>query len=315
MDHVIAVDLGGTNLRVGLVSADGKVERVGKIPSESKDKSERTLERTVALVEKVAAGADAIAGLALGVPGIVDREGVVHQSPHFPDWKSVAVGDYFRKKFPWPIVVDNDGHMIACGEAWKGAARGLENFILLALGTGVGGAICWKGEILRGDSGFAGEIGHMVIEMDGPACHCGSQGCFEMYVSATGIRRLVEEGREIDQRGREFLLEKTGGLEKLTIEKIYHLATEGDICAHSIFKRVGYYLGIGIASLVNVTGIETVIVGGGVSQAWDFFIEPAKQEIFERTYPETARRIKILQAGLGDEAGLIGGAAAIFQKM
>ncbi len=314
MSSIIAVDLGGTHLRVGVVSAEGEVQFVQKFPAGSKRKTNEILqeiaEKIVGVGSKI--GWKQVSGLALGVPGIVEtRTGTVYRSPHFPDWKSVPVGDYFREKFSTFVVVDNDAHMAARGEGWRGAAQNKQNFLLLTLGTGVGGAIVWQGKVVSGDSGFAGEFGHLVIETEGPDCNCGSQGCFEMYVSATGIRRLIEEGREIDPGGREALLEKTGGLEKMTVEEIYHLAAEGDICAHSIFKRVGYYLGIGIASLVNVTGIETVVIGGGVAQAWDFFIEPAKKELAERTYAETARRVQILRAELGDNAGLIGGAAAI----
>ena len=314
MGLTISVDLGGTSLRVGLVSAGGEVVRVEKVPSGARDPWEVTLGRIAELIEKVAAGSNKISGLALGVPGIVDRQGVVHSSPHFPDWKEVDVGAWFRKRFPWPVIVDNDAHMIARGEQWKGAGEGIENFIILTLGTGVGGAIVWKNGVVSGDSGFAGELGHMVIETEGPACNCGSQGCFEMYVSATGILHWLETGDRLDPVGRGKLLERFGGIGRITVDQIYDAAREGDITAHALFRRMGYFLGIGIASLVNVTGIETMILGGGVSQAWDFFIEPAKKELAERTYAETSARVQILKAQLGEEAGLIGGAVALLKE-
>jgi glucokinase len=311
---VIAVDLGGTNLRVGLVSSMGKVEAVEKIPSLAKQKTEDCLGQIAGSIQKIleTINAKEVKGIALGIPGIVEQKtGVVYRSPHFPDWKSVEVRSFFEKKFKLPIKIDNDAHMIARGEGWKGAAQGLKNFLMFTLGTGIGGAIFIKGDVLYGDSGFAAEVGHIVIEREGRLCGCGSKGCWETYASATG----VIQGIELDKRqnsNRALFLEKVGKLGMLTVAKVYDLAKEGDLYAHQVFQRLGYHLGIGIASIVNVTGIETIILGGGVSQSWDFFIEPTQKELRERTYKETAHRIKIKQATLGEEAGLLGGAASFF---
>ncbi|MBI2982064.1 MAG: ROK family protein, partial [Deltaproteobacteria bacterium] len=209
------------------------------------------------------------------------------------------------------VVVDNDCHMIARGEAWKGAGKTLRNFMLLTLGTGIGGAIYWKGEILSGDSGFGGEVGHMVVQAEGGrSCECGSRGCFEMYASSAGVLHGIEKESDGGEDKRRFL-DQIGGISRVTIDKIYDAAKEGDIFAHSVFQKMGTALGVGIASLVNVTGIETVILGGGVSGAFDFFIDPLKEELARRTYRETAARVTIKRATLGDEAGLLGGARTI----
>ncbi|MBI2082807.1 MAG: ROK family protein [Deltaproteobacteria bacterium] len=313
MNHAIAVDLGGTNLRVGLVSPEGEILFQDKVPSPSKLKTQESLEEIASVIQKVieAGGRKKIAGIALGIPGIVDiKKGVIYQAPHFPNWKNLEIRSFFGKRFSTKVVVDNDCHMIARGEAWKGAGKGLESFMLLTLGTGIGGGIYWKGEILSGDSGFGGEVGHIVIETEGRRCDCGSRGCLEMYASATGILHEIEKDTDGGENRRRFL-EKIGGISKVTVEKIYHAAQEGDIYAHSLFQKLGKYLGIGIASLVNAIGIETVILGGGVSGAFDFFVDPLKEELARRTYKETARRVKILRAALGDEAGLLGGARSI----
>lgn len=318
MHHAIAIDLGGTNLRAGLVTQEGKILNQEKVPAPSRLKIQESLEQIAAVIEKIRGAAQdkEIAGIALGIPGIVDiKKGIIYQAPHFPNWKNLEIRSCLEKKFATKVFVDNDCHMIARGEAWKGAGKGLENFMLLTLGTGIGGAIFWKGEILSGDSGFGGELGHIVIQAEGGRpCECGSRGCFEMYASSSGILYGIENDGD-GAHNREQFLDRVGGVSKVTAEKLYEAAKEGDIFAHSVFKRMGTSLGIGVASLVNVTGIETIILGGGLSGAWDFFIEPLKEELARRTFREAAARVKMKRALLGDEAGLLGGTRAILTAM
>lgn len=317
-NYVIAVDLGGTHLRIGAVREDGTVEEREKQNSESRSGSQEVLGRVAqgvrAMADKIQARKGKIAGVALGFPGIVDSEkGVVHQSPHFRDWKDLEVLSYFKKELPWPVVVDNDANLAALGEGWKGAGQGLKNFVMLTFGTGVGGGIVVDGKLLHGDRGFAGEVGHICIESEGPECACGSHGCLEIFVSSTGILKLVETSDHAE--GRDQLLARFGRpVERLTVKDLYEAALDGDIFANRTFKRMGRYLGIGIASLTNTLGIENFILGGGVAQAWDFFIEPAKKELAERTYGETAGAVQIKKALLGDDAALVGGASAFFKK-
>jgi glucokinase len=316
--YVIAVDLGGTNLRVGAVREDGSVEEKEKYDSEARSGSKAVLGRVAQAVKRIAGKIELrkgdVRGVALGFPGIVDgTKGIVYQSPHFPDWKHLDLLTYFKKELPWPIVVDNDANMAARGEGWKGAGQGLKNFVMLTFGTGLGGGIMAEGEILHGDRGFAGEIGHLGIEPEGHRCACGSRGCLEMYVSAQGILKSVETTD--DPAGRDRLLARIGkSLEKLTVQDLHEAALDGDIFANITFKKMGRYLGIGIASLTNTLGIETFLIGGGIAQAWDFFIEAAKKELADRTYREIANRVQIKKAMLGDNAGLIGGGAALFKR-
>lgn len=310
------MDLGGTNLRVAAVREDGSVLERERGDSDARSGSRAVLLRTLQAIrktaEKIESKEGTIRGVSLGFPGIVDQDrGIVHQSPHFPDWKDLDLFSFFKKELPWPVVADNDANMAALGEAWKGAGRDLKNFVMLTFGTGVGGGIIIDRKIFHGDRGFAGEVGHIVIQPEGHRCACGSPGCLQMYVASQGILKLVEDSNDSD--GRERLLKKFGGnLARLTVRNLHEAALDGDIFANVAFKKMGYYLGIGLATLVNTMGIETFILGGGISQAWDFFIEPAKKELGERTYREVASHVEIRRALLGDDAGLTGGAAAIF---
>jgi len=313
--YVIAVDLGGTNLRIASVRQDGTIENKEKLSSEARLGSEAVLKRVAqgvkVLAEKIRAKKGKIQGVSLGFPGIVDpAKGIVYQSPHFPDWKNLELLPFFKTEFPWPVVVDNDANLAALGESWKGAGKDLENFVMLTFGTGVGGGIIIDKKVFHGDRGFAGEVGHSVVDGHGPRCACGSRGCLEMYISATGILRLVEIAD--DKEGLARLLNHLGcSLERLTVRHLYEAALDGDIFAHGTFKKMGYYLGIGLASLVNTLGIETFVLGGGVSEAWDFFIHAAKKELSERTYRETASHVILKKAELGDDAALVGGAAKL----
>ncbi|HEX5036698.1 MAG TPA: ROK family protein [bacterium] len=311
---VVSVDLGGTNLRVAAVTADGVLKHRWEEVSDARSGSESVLKKVAAGVTSVGAKAEkdglAVGGVALGFPGIVDpSKGIVYRSPHFPDWKDLDLLSFFKSALKWPVAVDNDANFAALGEAWKGAGRGLKNFLMMTLGTGVGGGLMLDGRVFHGDRGFAGEIGHIVIEAEGPPCACGSRGCLETYISATGMMRLAEVSDQAE--GREQLLAKLEKpLARITVKDLYEAALDGDIFANTLFKKMGNYLGIGVASLVNVTGVETVIVGGGVAQAWDFFIEPAKKELSQRTYEETAKSVKIVRAVLGTDAALVGGGAS-----
>ncbi len=311
----LAVDLGGTNLRIGAVNGQGEVLQMEKIAA-LKDRA-KLLEKIAQQIDQLSssylAQGDQIAGIALGFPGIVDPDkGLVHQSPHFSDWHDFAVTAYFKERFPWPVVLDNDANRIALGELWKGAGQGLQNFLLLTLGTGVGGAVVIQGKLFHGDSGFAGELGHICIEREGVSCECGSHGCLEAYVSATGIKDLIRNSK--DDSGKTIFFRKFGDdVEHLSVQQLYEAARDGDPFAHGIFKQMGHYLGIGIASLVNAFGIFHVLIGGGVSAAADFFIPAAKKEMSQRTYTETAKRVQILRCQLGDNAGLIGGAFSLLR--
>ncbi|HSA58702.1 MAG TPA: ROK family protein [bacterium] len=311
-NFVLSVDLGGTNLRIAAVREDGTVLDRLEEASEARAGSATVLRKVVDAVRSLGGNVESrngkILGVSLGFPGIVDpAKGIVYRSPHFPDWKDLELLSFFRPELSWPVAVDNDANLAALGESWKGAGRGLKNFLMMTLGTGLGGGMVIDGRVFHGDRGFAGEFGHICIETNGPECACGSRGCLETFVSATGILRLAEISDQAD--GREQLLERLGKpLARTTAKDLYVAALDGDIFANTLFKKMGYYLGIGLASLVNTLGMETIIVGGGVAEAWDFFIEPAKKELAQRTYEETARTVKIVKAGLGTDAALIGGA-------
>jgi len=297
----LAIDLGGTDLKSAVVHPSGRILHQQRLSSGSKEGKEKILERILGAIalerDWAVQKAYSIRGVGLGIPGIVSFPGgIVHRSPHFPAWRDYPLRAVLKKRLKIPFVLDNDANMAALGEGWRGAGRGRRNYVLLTLGTGIGGGIVMDGKIHHGDSGFAGELGHLVIEKNGRPCNCGGRGCLEMYASATGIQHELLQSRV---------------LRSSTPEDLYQLATTGDKTAQLIYEKFGQALGAGIASIVNALDIELILLGGGLARAWKMFIGPVRQAIKSHTYAETSKRIHLKQALLANRAGLIGAAKAI----
>lgn len=312
MEYAIGIDLGSTNFRVGVVSSDGVLhEKYMEEVGANRDAEDIAHFLFLHIKRLLEAWPDVI-GVGIGIPGIVNKEkGIVHQAPHYPKWHDVKFKELLNEQFNVPVIIDNDANMIALGEGMLGAAKDLDNFLMITLGTGVGGGLFLNGKILHGDTGFAGEIGHMIVEFDGPPCNCGGRGCWEMYVSATGLKHMVEISDEPHKD--KFLKSINDDYHKVTPALLFDHARDGDIFASVIWKKFGTYLGVGIASLVNTFGVFNIVIGGGVSKAWDYFIKPAENELKKRTYKHTGNLVKLHPAVLEHDAGVFGSARAVLQ--
>ena len=268
----IGIDIGGTNLRVGVVR-DHQIVQLHAEPITTRA-PQQLGERLNQIISHFPKAHQPFSHVGIGLPGIVDFTGQrVLRSPHFPEWMDVPFGELLTQALGLPVRIDNDANMILRGERYSGAAKGLEHAVMLTLGTGIGGALLIHGKIFHGNSGFAGEVGHMVIDRHGEQCACGGRGCWELYASAQAFTA-----------------------EPHTVQDT------------KVWDEFGTHLGIGIASLVNVLGIEDIIVGGGLSNAWTLFEHAMHQAIPKHTYPETACRIRVHRAQLGDSAGILGSA-------
>ncbi|MFH0812074.1 MAG: ROK family protein [Pseudomonadota bacterium] len=314
----IAVDLGGTNIRVGAIDEAGKLwGRIKQTTLVEKGK-ESVVYSLITAIETLykTCPKTQVIGIGLGVAGAVDIEkGTITQSPNFPGWENYPLKSALQARLPEtiPIVLDNDANAAALGERWKGAGRGTNDLICLTLGTGIGGGIIINGKLLHGVDGMAGEVGHITVDPHGPRCSCGNYGCLEALASATAIKReamkaaIVSPESELNKRSKE-------DREAITPELVYHLAESGDPVSRTIYQTMGKYLGIGIASLINVFNPEMVIIGGGVSRAWNMFMPATQAEVNTRAFKIPAQRAKIVPALLGDDAGLLGAAYLVFQS-
>lgn len=307
MTLTIGMDLGGTNVRAGLYAGQARLLERMEDSSQARGDPKALLEQLIVIAETLMRSSkQKVEAIGIGVPGIHDAvTGVVHQSPHFPEWKDFPFREELGRRFECPIVTDNDANMWALGESCFGAGAGKAQVLCLTFGTGIGGGVIIGGEIYHGDRGFAGEVGHITIEAQGPPCPCGNRGCWELYASAQGIVRLVAEAAE-DADKSVFLSGIDTAQEKVSAAVLGRAADSGDKFARAIWRRFGSLVGIGVTSLVNVLGIHTIIIGGGLSRSWQHFGEAAEIEFRQRCYREFSAITRIEPARLGDEAGIIG---------
>lgn len=309
---VFVADLGGTHLRVATVDRSGKICYRQMQPTPKAEKPDEIVRALIDAVHEAectnAEQGGVISAVSLAVPGTVNvAEGVVVKAPNVPCLDGFRLAAALESELEWPVILENDANAAAIGEMWQGAGRGHRTLICVTLGTGVGGGIILDGKLWRGADGSAAEIGHIGVDpFAGVACTCGSRGCLEVYASATAIVRMTREARP---RYPNSILHNT---EDLTSQKIYQAGREGDELAIEVFRRMGVYLGIGLASLINVLNPEIVVIGGGLSNGWDLFEKHMHQQVIERAFPIPARRVKIVRAECGDDAGLLGAARLAF---
>ncbi len=299
--YAIGIDLGGTNIRVGLVSAAGEVEKKIKEPT-----SDSLLETIIKAVDSLFS--DKVVGIGIGVAGVIDRNNrKVLNSPNLHAVEEIDIANEMKRRFSTPVFIENDANTAAVGEMWIGAGKGLSRFVLFTLGTGIGGGIVHDKNLLD----ISAEIGHMTISADGEKCHCGNYGCLESYASARAIRSKTVS---VLETGRESLLPGYcgGNFYKLTVEDIFRAALDGDNLAREVFKNAGRYLGIGIANMINLMSPEAIILAGGLIGAWDLYIQEAIKEASKRAFKELFENVKIVPSMLKDDAGTVGAAGLVF---
>lgn len=310
----VGLEFGGTNIKAALFDDRAKIIFDEFQPTGARQGVESVLNRIKTiihhLIDKQGILPNGLKGIGIASPGPLDiKSGMVFNSPNLPGWKKVPLKKTMEKEFKVPVILENDTNAAALGELWMGNGKGAKNLVLLTLGTGVGGGIILNKRIWHGSNDLGGEIGHMTIEKDGPKCNCGNRGCFESFVSATGIvRRTV---RALKEGGVSSLSKRTN---KPTPEIIFNEAKKGDGLAKKIVNETGEYIGIGLASLVNILNPEIIILGGGVAQSFETLIKPAMKELKKRAFTRGIENLKILPWKLGNQAGITGSIYPFFHK-
>lgn len=311
---VIGLDAGGTKLLGGVVGPDLRVHHRTHRHWRGEDASE-VLDGFVDAVEELRAAEPSAVAVGLGIPSLVDFEaGRSVSSVHLP-LDDVPVRDLMSERLGLPVAVDNDANLAALAEQRHGAGRGSEHVVMLTLGTGIGSGLVLGGRLYRGVSGAAGELGHMVIDLDGPPCRgdCPNRGCLEAFASGPAIGRAGEEaGRRVPDselgnalaRGREV----TGAL-------VTELAHDGDAAAREVMHVAGEHLGVGISNIANALNPEVVVVGGGVVAAGELLLAPARREVLRRALPPSRDQVRIEAAHFADEAGMIGAALLALEAL
>jgi glucokinase len=315
---VLGLDIGGTKLAAGVVSADGKVVSWERAPSVAAEGPERVIARLVDLgrlsVRRAGLRMEDIGGVGVACGGPLDPEtGVIINALNNPGWVNVPLKSMLEAALGRPAYVENDANAAALGEHRYGAGRGTDNLVYITVSTGIGGGLILDGELFRGENGNAGEIGHLQVAYQGRACHCGGQGCVEAYASGTNIAQRAREALVSEEPS--VLLELAGTPDRITAEAVADAARRGDPVAARIWDETIEVLAAGVASTVNAFNPRLVVIGGGVTGAGDLLFEPLRRRAIARAMPPLAAVVRIVPAELGERTGVIGAAAVALTRV
>ncbi len=302
--YVIGVDLGGTSIRAAAFSPSGDVLARASLPTQARQGKARVIVNLVRLTKKIEQKAKAGPLLALGVgfAGVLDeKREVVVKSPNLPGWESFDLKAHLVHEIKKPVILENDANAGAVGEKWLGAAKQLENFMLITLGTGVGSGIVLNGKLWQGVTGRGGEFGHIKVVRQGWPCACGGRGCLEAYVSGRAITRMAKQAIE---QGKSSLL---GRFKAIDPEEVQQAGQRGDKAALGIYQRVGRHLGLAIANVVNLLDLTQFVMAGSISNAYDLFMPSLRAEMNNQILGGGSERVEIIKAQCED-AGVCGSA-------
>ena len=294
LSQTIGIDLGGSRIKAAIVGRDGNI--VSKIikPIAAVDDYPAIVSQLEDMVKELVSGSvEPSKGIGVGVAGLMDKDRQeILTSPNIVALNSRNLAMDLTELVGLPTVMDNDANLMAVSEGTWGAARGCSHYIAITLGTGVGGAVISDGTLIRGFNGGGGEVGHILVNPDGPRCNCGAHGCLEAFVGQAGIKRYVSEKHpDLDGNG---------------LKELNQLALQGNQEAVDVFRYIGVILGAGLAGLVNVFNPECIVIGGGVATAGDLLFNPFDNELRKRAFKVYLEGLQIRPAMLGNWAGVVG---------
>ncbi len=317
MKKVLAFDLGGTKFAFGVVAENGEVLGSDKIETLAQQGPEQAIQRVnlaaQSLLQKLNIKSEELIGIGIASPGPLDiSKGCVDGSPNLPGWTGYSIEQGLSTFFNLPARIDNDANAAALGEYKFGAGKNKKNMVYLTVSTGIGGGVIVDGRLMRGANGNAAELGHLTLNINGPACPCGANGCFEMYASGTAIARRTREA--IQAGAPSQILSLAGSLEKITTHHILDALQKEDELAKKIWNETTEYLGRGLAVVINTFNPELIVVGGGVTAAGELLFKPVREKALRYAFPRLAAVCSIVPAGLGSNVGVVGAAACAFES-
>jgi glucokinase len=301
--YIISIDLGGTNLRIGLF--DQKIKLKDKLSLNTKRFASKwgliqsIIDSIKLIIKKNKLSNDNISGVGVGLPGPTDyASGIVYFFPNIPGWRNVNLKKILTSKLNFKFYFENDANLMTLAEYKIGAAAGYKNGMGITLGTGVGGGVIINGELFRGSKFAAGEIGHLPINEKGPSCNCGGRACIEIYV---GNQRILNKAKRVFKK-------------EISLEDLSRFAARGNLKAVKIWRDVGERLGIALAGAVNLLNPDFIVVGGGVSRAGKILFDTLRRTVKKRAMIVQGNHVKIIKAKLGVDAGIIGAAILVKQR-
>ena len=307
--YKIGVDLGGTNVKIAMVDTEGHIIYSNSVPTGAEMGYQYTISNMKQVIyasfKETKVKKEQVAGIGIGCPGQIDSEnGLVRLLPNIPGWVNIPLAQIMLDEFGLPTKLDNDVRCATLGEYNFGAGKGCKNIVCITVGTGIGSGIVVNGQLVRGATMSAGEIGHMtLIDHNGEICGCGNTGCLEALASGPSI---VKMAKEYLIGGKSSKFNELASNSVLSSQVVAEAAKLGDEVAKTIYRRTGYWIGIALSSVVNLLNPEIIIIGGGVAQAGDLLFDPIRETINKRSLKLAADAVRIVPAELGESAGVVG---------
>jgi glucokinase len=303
----IGLDIGGTKIAGGVVADDGTVLDLVEVSTPATGDAPAMLEALRQVIGKLRDTHPAVKAIGAGAAGMVEWPGGhIRWAPNNA-YRDLPLRELLAQEAGLPAIVDNDANVAAWAEARHGAAAGYGHVVVLTVGTGIGAGVVLGGQLQRGHSGLSGEIGHIILAPDGRRCGCGNTGCLEAMASGSALGRAGREAAAAEPRG--ILATLAGGAEKVTGQTVFDAAQRGDQTARELFGQIGYWLGVGIASVVNLLDVEVVVIGGGLVSAGELLLAPTRESFGSFLFGRTRRPLPpIVPARFGPDAGVVGAA-------
>ncbi|MEG9297297.1 ROK family glucokinase [Mangrovibacillus sp. Mu-81] len=317
---LVGVDLGGTTTKIAFLSNYGELLHKWEIPTDKSDNGKNIIVDIAKAIdrklEELNQTKEKLVGIGMGAPGPVDMaKGIIYEAVNLGWDKNTPLKDLLEVETGLPAVIDNDANCAALGEMWKGAGDGAKDLVCVTLGTGVGGGVITNGDIVHGVRGAGGEIGHItVVAQGGFQCNCGKTGCLETVASATGVVRLANErldSSDIPSSLRDIRNE----YHEINAKDVFDAAGSNDELAQSVVNQLAFYLGMALANLGNVLNPEKIVLGGGVSKAGEILLKPVLNDFQQFSFPTVRTSTRLSIATLGNDAGVIGAAWLVKNKI
>lgn len=315
-EYYLGLDLGGTKILTGLADNEGKIIARSRRDTEADLGEDKIIENMTATIEdvleKTGVSRDQIITLGIGSPGPLDsKKGIIIENANLP-WKNVQLVDRMESALGIKTLLQNDANAAALGEKWFGAGKSVDNMVYITISTGIGGGAIIEQELFTGVNDNACEVGHTVIDPNGPLCGCGNHGCLEAFSSGTSIGKRAREAAAAGE-SKEMLELADNIVEDIDAVICAQAAYQGDQVAKDIFKNAGYHLGIGLGNVVNTFNTEMIILGGGVMKAADLFLDEAIKTMEDISLKGSLEKVTVKEAELGSDIGLIGAIAVAME--
>ena len=313
---IAGIDLGGTTTKIAFITNSGDIVHKWEIPTDNSNEGQNITSNIAKAIDEklsqIGETKEKLMGIGMGAPGPVDYETGIILNVVNLGWKdNYPLKDSLEEATSLPAAVENDANCAALGEMWSGAGNGAKDLVCVTLGTGVGGGVIANGNIIQGINGAAGEIGHItVIPSGGAPCNCGKTGCLETVASATGIVRLAEEAVKNSSSSS-----KLGELFRITAKDVFDAARDNDQLAQKVLNEVSFHLGLALANIGNTLNPDKIVLGGGVSKAGNILLNSVKENFEKFAFPAVRNSTEIDLATLGNDAGVLGAAWLIKNKL